>query len=218
MLFKLIKHVFLKIKFRTVLKFNFHSTISLSSKFEGMNFIDSNSNFHGEMGFGSYVARNTFINAKIGKFTSIGSFVCCNTGVHPVKTYVSTSPVFYSVTKRKFGGSFVENQTFEENRYADVEKKIGVIIGNDCWIGDGVFLVGGVKLGDGVVALAHSVITKDVPPYAIVGGVPAQIIDFRFDISTIDFLLKSQWWNKDIDWLKSNIGIMSDINEFKKQF
>ena len=69
------------------------------------------------------------------------------------------------------------------------------IIGNDVWIGDQCFIKAGVKVGDGAVIGAHAVVTHDVPPYAIVGGVPARVIRYRFDEETINSLLNSEWWN-----------------------
>lgn len=68
-------------------------------------------------------------------------------------------------------------------------------IGNDVWIGMNVFIKAGVKIGDGAVIGACSVVTKDVAPYAIVGGNPAVVIRYRFDESTIQSLLDIGWWN-----------------------
>lgn len=73
-----------------------------------------------------------------------------------------------------------------------------VIIGNDVWIGAGVFIKGGIKIGDGAVIAAHAVVTKDVPPYAIVGGVPAKILKYRFTDDVIRKLLDLKWWDYDI--------------------
>jgi acetyltransferase-like isoleucine patch superfamily enzyme len=70
-----------------------------------------------------------------------------------------------------------------------------VIIGNDVWIGMGAMILSGVSVGDGAVIAARSVVTKDVPPYSIVGGNPARVIRLRFDQSVIDRLCKTVWWN-----------------------
>jgi len=215
---KVIKYPYLKIKYRKKVKFDFSVNFDKKTLFEGMNFIASNSNFSGEIGFGSYIAKECHIKGKIGRFTSIGSYVRCNTGVHPYEKFVSTSPVFYSVTKNKLGGSFTNIQFFEENRYADKNKQYGVIIGSDCWIGDGVFITGGVTIGDGAVILAHAVVTKDVLPYTIVGGIPSKIIKYRFQENTINFLLKFRWWDKEEIWLRNNLDLMKDIDKFQKKY
>lgn len=68
------------------------------------------------------------------------------------------------------------------------------VLGNDVWIGQDVSINRGVHIGDGAVVAAFSVVTKDVPPYAIVGGNPAKIIKFRFNEDTINRLLASSWW------------------------
>ena len=107
---------------------------------------------------------------------------------------------------------------FDELKYYDIERKISVKIGNDCWIGEGAFLVGGITIGDGAVILAHAVVTKDVPPYAIVGGVPAKIQKYRYDEETIDFLQKIQWWNSPIEWLQENWELLCDLDKLKKYY
>lgn len=61
-----------------------------------------------------------------------------------------------------------------------------------------------IEIADGTVILAHAVVSHNVPPYAIVGGVPAKVIRYRYDDETIQFLLKVKWWNKPIQWLKEN--------------
>lgn len=82
-------------------------------------------------------------------------------------------------------------------------KNLDVIIGNDVWIGAKSTILAGVQIGTGAVIGSGSVVTKDVPPYAIVGGVPAKVIKYRHDEQTIDRLLKSDWWKLTPDelWL-----------------
>ena len=77
-----------------------------------------------------------------------------------------------------------------------------ISIGNDVWIGEGAFIRRGVTIGDGAVIAARSVVTKDVPPYAILGGIPAKLIRFRFDAEVIDKLLQLQWWSYGLSALK----------------
>ena len=90
------------------------------------------------------------------------------------------------------------------------------VIGNDVWIGQDVSLNRGVTIGDGAVIAAYSVVTKDVPPYAIVGGNPAKIIKYRFPDEIINALVEAQWW----DYEAKHILNMSidDIEAFLEEF
>ena len=81
-----------------------------------------------------------------------------------------------------------------------------------------VNLIGGVEIGDGAVVLSRAVVTKNVPPYAIVGGIPAKIIGYRYDEDTIRMLLRIKWWNNTEDWFKNNWSLLNDMDSFKKYF
>ena len=87
-------------------------------------------------------------------------------------------------------------------------------IGNDVWIGEAVFINDGITIGTGAVVGAHSVVTKDVPPYAIVAGAPARVLRYRFDDSTIQKLLDSKWWEWDDETLKAKGDAFSDVEAF----
>lgn len=188
-------------------KFDISVEIDSSSIFEGANSIGRNSIFKGIMGYGSYMGRNCDIDGKIGRFTSIAHDVQCNLGFHPYRSpYVSTSPMFFSLSKQN-GYTFAQKQMFEEI-------KSPISIGNDCWIGQRVFIVGGVRINDGAVVYAGAVVTKDVPPYAIVGGVPAKILGYRYSDEIINKLLDFKWWDKPIVWLKENYEYFSNLDEF----
>jgi acetyltransferase-like isoleucine patch superfamily enzyme len=191
--------------------------ISLKSKFEGCNTIKKNTVFAGTLGFGSYIAENSIITGQIGRYCSISMGVKVLSGTHPLKNFVSTSPVFYSTLKQN-NTTYVKKQCFNEFLFADENKQFTIIIGNDVWIGDDAILIGGIHIGDGAVVLANATVTKDIPPYSIVGGVPAKIIGTRFDEETIDFLLKFKWWAKSPIWLMENSHCFSNIIEFKDKF
>jgi len=194
------------------------SKIDFFTKLEGNNLLDANSKLsHSEIGRCSYLGNGTYLDhCKIGRYTSIGPNVKNIVGQHPTTKFVSTHPVFYSDMKQ-IGFSYVEKSIFNEFRYADNEKKFYNIIGNDVWIGANVCILGGIKIGDGAVIAAGAVVTKDVPSYAIVGGVPAKIIRYRFTSEQIEWLLCFQWWNKEINWIKSNSRLFSDINKFREK-
>lgn len=216
---KFLRYYWLRFKYGKRVKLYAGSNIGNSSKFEGGNMIGYNSSFKGTMGYGSYIAAFSNINGKIGRFTSIGPKVCCNYGIHPYSyPFVSTSPWFYSPSPLKYSNSpsFVNESHFDEFRYADKISKFAVVIGNDCWIGEGSFITGGINIGDGAVVLAHAVVTKDIPPYAIVGGVPAKIIGYRFQKEDIQFLMSHRWWDNSLDWIKENAYILSDINMYRE--
>lgn len=112
---------------------------------------------------------------------------------HPVH-YISTHPFLYQKTDKNFTGDM--------RWYFEGVKPIGkmykskkVIIGNDVWLGKNVVITNGANIGNGVIAGAGAIITKDIPDYAIVGGVPAQIIRYRYSQEQIDNLNKIEWWN-----------------------
>lgn len=210
-----------KIRWRNQCIIPLSASIARQSEFEGMSQIHDRTVFSGKLGYGSYIGADCKISAEIGRFTSIASGVETLQSRHPYKfPYVSTSPVFCSlnINKLQCGDTFAKEQMFDENKYYSNEKKYGVKIGSDCWIGQRALIIGGVKIGDGAVVLANAVVSKDVPPYAIVGGVPAKILDYRYDETTVRKLLAIKWWNKDIEWIKTNWKLFNDIDSFLAVF
>jgi len=216
---KLIKNTLFNLRNKNKIQISLSASVAKNSIFEGANKIGSGSSFSGEMGYGTYIANNTKLTAaKIGRFCSIASNVFCRNDTHPVgKPFATTSPAFYSLLKQN-GETFAKKQSFDEFVWCDNEKKYSLIVGNDVWIGDGALFVGAIKVGDGAIVAARSVCTKDVPPYAVVGGVPAKIIKYRYDEETINFLLKLKWWDKDVNWLRENAELMCDIEKLKETF
>ena len=81
-----------------------------------------------------------------------------------------------------------------------------------------VKIMDGVSIGNGAVVAAGAVVTKDVPPYAIVGGVPAKIIKYRFTPDQIEFLQQFKWWNMPEDWIRENWQMFEDIEKFAEKF
>lgn len=133
---------------------------------------------------------------------SIGSFCSIADGVrfmlkvnHPVHT-----PSTYPVAKI-FG--LQNDQPYEWS-------KGPICIGHDVWIGMHAVVLGGVTIGDGAIVGAHAMVTKDVPPYAIVGGNPAKVLKYRFDELTIARLQELQWWNWDEDTIRKHAVLLSN--------
>jgi acetyltransferase-like isoleucine patch superfamily enzyme len=131
--------------------------------------------------------------ANIGAFCSIGPEVIIGgLGTHPTN-FVSTHPVFYSRLCQS-GITFSSENLVEELK--------SVTVGNDVWIGARALILDGVTIGDGAIIAAGAVVTTDVPPYAIVGGVPAKIIRYRFSEDIISILLEWKWWELSEEILK----------------
>ena len=190
--------------------FSISSVMGIHSTFEGANKIHPHVFFDGHMGYGSYIGPNSYIIGDIGRYTSIAPDVKCNLGFHPFEApFATTCPMFFSLRKQN-GFTFAFEQMFDE-------MKSPICIGNDCWIGQQVFISGGITIGDGAVVLAGAVVTKDVPPYAIVGGVPARILRYRYDEETINYLLRLKWWDKPVDWLKKNWMLFCNIDHLQKE-
>mgnify|MGYP000882895561 len=148
-------------------------------------------------------------NAKIGKFCSIAQGVKIGPGKHPTSVFVSTHPsTYYNPTNLL--GDFNVQTNFKY--YEQVN------IGNDVWIGANAIIVDGVSIADGAIIAANSVVTKDVLPYSIVVGIPAEHKRFRFAENDIQFLLSTQWWNKDRNWIKEHINDFHSIDVFQHNF
>lgn len=129
----------------------------------------------------------------IGKFCSIACgvkflFNCANHTLKSLSTY--TFPLFY------------EEWELEKSNVASAwDNKGDIVIGNDVWIGFEAVILAGVKIGDGAIIGTRAVVTKDVPPYSIVGGIPAKVIRKRYSPDIIEQLLSLRWW----DWTKDRI-------------
>ncbi len=206
-----------RLKSAGVLKYGHKVSISRGCTFEGGNAVDDRvmlRNTH--LGYGSFIGSDcTIVNAKVGRFCSIGDRVNTVIGNHPTKDFISTHPAFYSLG-RQAGFTFAEEQLFEDEIYVDKSPMISIEIGNDVWLASGVSIVNGVTIGDGAIVAAGAMVVSDLEPYGIYGGVPAKLIRYRFDEKERAAIVASKWWDKDIEYLRQHAQAFSSFEQFSK--
>ena len=191
--------------------------IHKETNFEGKNRVGDYTDVAlSRVGRGSYLGKRCRLTrSHIGRYTSIADEVILVTGRHPMREFISTSPMFYS---QVFGGgwTYVDREYFSPYKYVDDEQRWSIKIGNDVWIGRGVKLFEGITIGDGVVVGAFSLVTKDLEPYGIYVGSPAKLVGYRYERDFINMLVKYEWWNKEEDWIEKHADLFRDVEQFEE--
>lgn len=160
-----------------------------------------------EVGEYTYRYKQFFTNGSyqlltsVGKFCSIGDNVTIAKSNHPID-FISTHPFLYE----KKRGIVSSNIALNYNGEVKIE--------NDVWIGVNATILPGVTISNGAIVAAGAVVTKDVPPYAIVGGVPAKIIKYRFSETEITQLLESKWWEWPENKIQQHLPDFYHIEDF----
>lgn len=140
---------------------------------------------------------------RIGKFCAIARGVkFIMNGANHQMNGISTYPFFI------FGNGWESALPAE----GELPYKGDTVIGNDVWIGYDALIMPGVSIGDGAIIAARSVVTTDVPAYAIVGGNPARVVRERFDAASVRRLLEIAWWDRPVEWISKHLGLIRGNN------
>ena len=153
---------------------------------------------------------NDIIYAEIGKFASIATGVRINPVQHPHRIRAASHHFTYRCSHYGFGE--------DDHSLIAWRRENRVCVGNDVWMGHNAIVMGGVNIGDGAVIAAGAVVTHDVAPYEIVGGVPAQHIGWRYDEETIAAMLRIKWWDWSHEELAARVRDFDDVAEFVKKY
>ena len=188
MIKKVIKNVLLYLKLKKQKVVTYTYDISLKAAIGKYSMIMKNTEVDSSTNIGKYcyIGKNCVITkTNIGNYCSIANNVSIGQGEHNISN-ISTSSLFY------------------DDPYNELTNK-DCIVGNDVWIGVDSIILRGVTIGNGAVIGANSVVTKDVPSFAIVAGSPAKVIKFRFNEKIIDLIERSKWWELDLESAKEAI-------------
>lgn len=150
------------------------------------------------------------MSVDIGKFANIAAMVRINPGFHPME-YPTLHHFTYRPTMYGMGPE-------DDAEFFQWRRRQRVVIGHDTWIGHGAVIMPGVRIGNGAVVGSNSVVTKDVPAYAIVGGVAAKVIRQRFPRAIAEALEATAWWDWDHDTLTERLPEFKDLRGFLAKY
>lgn len=159
------------------------------------------------------ISHLTHERVEIGKFCSIAAGVVMipMVGHIPPREHRTRRISTFPLARLKRNGW--------KEKYALPNEAGSVVVGNDVWIGTRAIILSGVTIGDGAIVGAGAVVTHDVPPYAVVGGVPAKTIRFRYNKDQIEELLKIKWWDWTLEQITFNMDYFyGSVDEFINKF
>ena len=152
--------------------------------------------------WGSTIRRDT----TIGDYTQINGpiFIRADAGVNIGKYCAFGSNVAIISTEHLMTHANIQYKLQDTSGFSSLDNSRPVVVGNNVWIGDRATILSGVNVGDGAVIGACSVVTKDIPPFSVVAGVPARVIRKRFDDAIIKKLMEIRWWDWPIERIRRN--------------
>lgn len=153
---------------------------------------------------------NDIIYSEIGKFASLATGVRINPVQHPAHIRTASHHFTYRGAHYGFGP--------DDDSLIEWRRQNRVTVGHDVWMGHNVVVMGGVTVGNGAVIAASAVVTHDVQPYEIVGGVPARHIGWRYEPELIAAMERIQWWNWSHQELAERVRDFDDVNEFCRKY
>jgi phosphonate metabolism protein (transferase hexapeptide repeat family) len=155
----------------------------------------------------SYLQRNCEVmSADIGKFANIAAMVRINPGFHPMER-----PTLHHFSYRRAQYGLAPE---DDEAYFEWRRRQRVYIGHDTWIGHGCVIMPGVRIGNGAVVGSNSVVTRDVPAYAIAAGAPARVLRMRFSKQIARAIEDTAWWDWDHDTLAQRMDDFCDLRRF----